>query len=106
MRSIDRIDPFRLICSLQVFEATNAIRDVLIEKYDPIMGLSTVHRGLEDFLKRPVADESLVDARTSSYCFSLVALAKFILLLPPEVLEDELPRLKITLITVSHNPSG
>ncbi|KIO19258.1 hypothetical protein M407DRAFT_11490 [Tulasnella calospora MUT 4182] len=84
---------------LNVFEATNAIRDVLIEKCDPIMGLSTVNRGLEDFLKRPAAEESLVDARTSSYCFSLVALAKFILLLPGEVLEDELPRLKGTLIT-------
>lgn len=84
----------------QVFEATNAIRDVLIEKCDPILGLSTVHRSLEGFLKRPAPEESLVDARTSSYCFSLVALAKFILLLPAEVLEDELPRLKNTLITV------
>ncbi|KAG8938284.1 suppressor of tub2 mutation [Tulasnella sp. 408] len=84
---------------LNVFEATNAIRDVLIEKCDPILGLSTVHRSLEGFLKRPAPEESLVDARTSSYCFSLVALAKFILLLPAEVLEDELPRLKNTLIT-------
>lgn len=84
---------------LNVFEATNAIRDVLIEKCDPILGLSTVHRNLEDFLKKPAVEESLAEARTSSYCFSLVALAKFILLLPPEVLEDELPRLKGTLIT-------
>lgn len=73
----------------------------MIEKCDPILGLSTVHRNLEDFLKKPAVEESLAEARTSSYCFSLVALAKFILLLPPEVLEDELPRIKGTLITVS-----
>ncbi|KAG8992281.1 suppressor of tub2 mutation, partial [Tulasnella sp. 427] len=91
---------------LNVFEATNAIRDVLIEKCDPIMGLATVHRGLEDFLKRSVVDETLVDARTSSYCFALVALAKLMLLLPPEVLEDELPRLKNTLITALSDSSS
>lgn len=84
----------------QVFEATNAIRDSLIETFDPILGLATVHRSLVDFLKKPAPDASSSDVQSSSYCFCLVAIAKFILLLPSEVLEDELPRIRGSLITV------
>lgn len=72
----------------------------MIEKSDPLLGLATVHRTIEDFLKKAIPDEGLADARISTYCFALVAMAKFILLLPAEVLEDELPRMKGTIMTV------
>ncbi|KAG8929562.1 suppressor of tub2 mutation [Tulasnella sp. 418] len=88
----------RYVARQNVYEATSGVRDALIERSDPVFGLTTIHRNLEDFLKKPPPDSSLVDAKTSSYCFGLVAIAKFILMLPPEVLEDQLPRIKGLLI--------
>jgi CLIP-associating protein 1/2 len=46
----------------------------------------------------PLADDEEVKAAT--YAFGLMALGKFILRLPAEIAEEELPRLKGTLITV------
>jgi len=39
------------------------------------------------------------ESKASSYAFGLIALAKFALRLPAEVLEEELPRLKHTLVS-------
>lgn len=87
--------------SLQAYEGTNAIRDALVEKCDPVIGLTIVHQDLDAFLKRSTKDDSITDAaRTTSYSFCLVAMAKFILLLPAEVLEDELPRVQGSLLKV------
>lgn len=41
------------------------------------------------------------EEKSASYAFGLIALGKFILRLPAEILEDELPRLKQTLTSVS-----
>ncbi|KAI0269241.1 clasp N terminal-domain-containing protein [Gloeopeniophorella convolvens] len=72
----------------RVLEATTTIRDALTSRVEAVYGLTTLHAALVAF-------------RTSaagSYAFGLLALAKFVLRLPAEVLEDELPRLKTTLI--------
>ncbi|KAG8899341.1 suppressor of tub2 mutation [Tulasnella sp. 403] len=80
-------------------EATNIIRDELIKKSDPILGLAIVHRKLDEYLRGgTVSDPTLADTTTSSYCFALLTIAKFILLLPAEVLEDELPRVRDSLL--------
>lgn len=57
-----------------------------------------MHSSLRTFLAEPALD---VGAKAGSQAFGLIALGKFILRLPTEVLEEELPRLKQTLITVS-----
>lgn len=41
------------------------------------------------------------ESRALSHAFGLLALGKFILRLPTEILEDELPRLQLTLSQVS-----
>ena len=48
----------------------------------------------------PVDVEDGAELKTTSYCFGLSALGKFIRRLPGEILEEELPRLKDTLISV------
>lgn len=44
--------------------------------------------------------EDGAELKTMSYCFGLSALGKFIRRLPGEILEEELPRLRDTLISV------
>lgn len=48
--------------------------------------------------------EDSAELKTMSYCFGLSALGKFIRRLPGEILEEELPRLKDTLISVGSIP--
>lgn len=88
--------------STNVFEATNTIRNIMIDKFDPILGLSAIHKSLEAFLKSYQSETSNDSVRTSSYAFALIGLAKYILLLPAEVLEDELPRIRPSLLKVSN----
>lgn len=57
-----------------------------------------MHGSLRGFLAEPALDAG---AKAGSHAFGLIALGKFILRLPAEVLEEELPRLKQTLIAVS-----
>ena len=52
------------------------------------------------FLAMPLEDPTLLDARSASHAFGLLALGKIALRLPAEVLEEELPRLKGTLTAV------
>lgn len=56
-----------------------------------------MHSSLRGFLAEPASD---VGTKAGSHAFGLIALGKFILRLPAEVLEEELPRLKQTLIAV------
>jgi CLIP-associating protein 1/2 len=81
--------------------ATNTIRDALITKIETVYGLTTVHGSLRAFLAEPVPGSSSQDAHDATLAFGLVALGKFILQLPAEILEDELPRLKGTIVSVS-----
>lgn len=94
------IDPTIVI---QVFEATFAIRDALTERIEAVYGLTTLHGCIKSFTSIPpppdVGDGA--ELKTMSYCFGLSALGKFIRRLPGEILEEELPRLKDTLISVS-----
>lgn len=87
---------------VQVFEATFAIRDALTERIEAVYGLTTMHGCVKSFTSVPpppdVEDGS--ELKTMSYCFGLSALGKFIRRLPGEILEEELPRLKDTLISV------
>lgn len=56
-----------------------------------------MHSSLRSFLAEPALDTGV---KAGSHAFGLIALGKFILRLPTEVLEEELPRLKQTLIAV------
>jgi CLIP-associating protein 1/2 len=66
-----------------------------------VYGLTTVHGSLRAFLAEPVPSSSSQDAHDATLAFGLMALGKFILQLPAEILEDELPRLKGTIVSVS-----
>lgn len=67
-------------------------------RIEPVYGLTTMHSSLRAFLAESVLDPF---AKAASHAFGLIALGKFILRLPTEVLEEELPRLKQTFISVS-----
>ena len=85
----------------QVLQATNLFRDVLTSRIEPVYGLTTLHASLKAFRESPPPVSSDVESRALSYAYGLIALGKFILRLPGEVLEEELPRLRSTLISVS-----
>lgn len=65
--------------------------------------MTTMHAALRAFSNKDPSSISLKSAtvKAASYAFGMIAIGKFILRLPFEVLEDELPRLKTTLLTVS-----
>ncbi|CAK5276018.1 unnamed protein product [Mycena citricolor] len=82
-----------------VLEATNTIRDALTTRIEPVYGLTTMHASLKAFNALPHPESSSESTKSSSYAFGLIALGKFVLRLPGEIAEEELPRLKSTLIT-------
>jgi CLIP-associating protein 1/2 len=66
-----------------------------------VYGLTTLHGCLKAFqIVEPPANAN-TDTKSASVAFGLMALGKFILRLPAEIAEEELPRLKTTLVTVS-----
>ncbi|KAG1753830.1 clasp N terminal-domain-containing protein [Suillus paluster] len=81
--------------AIDVLEATKTIRDALATRIEPVYGLTTMHGSLRAFVAEPSSDASAKDA---SHAFGLIAVGKFVMRLPAEVLEEELPRLKSTLI--------
>ena len=60
-----------------------------------------MHASVRAFRDSALALGSSAEIKDGTYAFGLIALGKFMLRLPAEVLEDELPRLKATLIAVS-----
>jgi len=84
----------------QVLEGTNAIRDALTSKADPVYGLTTMHASLRLFYSDAPPTPEDEEIKAATYAFGLMALGKFILRLPAEIAEEEIPRLKGTLITV------
>lgn len=86
---------------MQVLEATTNIRDTLTGKLDPVYGLTTMHASLRAFQLEAAPTPSGEEAKSSTYAFGLMALGRFILRLPAEIAEEEIPRLKGTLISVS-----
>ncbi|KAH9999414.1 clasp N terminal-domain-containing protein [Russula vinacea] len=67
-------------------------------KQQAVYGLTILHAALVSFRASPIPPSCSEETKASSYAFGLIALAKFALRLPAEVLEDELPRLKHTLV--------
>ncbi|KAF5388162.1 hypothetical protein D9615_000202 [Tricholomella constricta] len=84
---------------LNVLEATNTIRDALTAGIEPVYGLTTMHASLRAFHAEPCPESSSEDVKSAAYAFGLIALGKFVLRLPAEIAEEELPRLKGTLIS-------
>jgi len=91
---------------LNVMEATNTIRDALVIQIEPVYGLTTMHASLRAF--QADKHHSLSDdvIKAASYAFGMIALGKFVLRLPAEVLEEELPRLKGTLISALNDKTS
>ena len=82
-----------------MLEATATIRDALVERVEPVYGLTTLHASLKSFMaEAPPTD--MQEEKQQSYAYGLMGLAKFMKRLPAEILEDELPRLKQTLASV------
>jgi CLIP-associating protein 1/2 len=59
-----------------------------------------MHASLRTFNVEAHHTSSDEEVKSVAYAFGLIALGKFILRLPAEVAEEELPRLKGTLISV------
>lgn len=71
---------------------------MLASRTEPVYGLTTLHASIRAF--RDLSSNADLEIQNGTYAFGLIALGKFILRLPAEVLEDELPRLRITLTSV------
>jgi len=84
---------------VNVLEATSTIRDALTAKLDPVYGLTTIHACLRSFYAEAPPSPADKEVKAATYAFGLIALGKFILRLPAEIAEEELPRLKGTLIS-------
>jgi len=87
-------------------EATNTIRDALAFRIEPVYGLTTMHASLRAFQADPHHPLSDDLVKAASYAFGMIALGKFVLRLPAEILEEELPRLKGTLIPALNDSSS
>lgn len=87
-------------------QATTQLRDLLTSRIEPVYGLTTMHASIRAFRGSPIPSTADSDVKNGTYAFGLIALGKFILRLPAEVLEDELPRLRSTLISVSSLLTG
>ena len=85
---------------VQIMESANTIRDAITGRLDPVYGLTTLHASLLVFQLEDPPTSSSAETKASTYAYGLIALGKFILRLPAEILEEELPRLKSLLISV------
>ncbi|KAG6812660.1 hypothetical protein H0H92_001610 [Tricholoma furcatifolium] len=91
---------------LTVLEATSTIRDALTASIEPVYGITTMHASLRTFYAEPRPEFSDEDIKSATYAFGLIAVGKFILRLPAEIAEEELPRLKGTLISALNDKSS
>ncbi|KAF8528882.1 clasp N terminal-domain-containing protein [Hysterangium stoloniferum] len=93
-----------------VDEGTLTIRDAQVELMNErnyaLYGLSTMNICLKGFLSQPLPPFASQDARLRGYAFGLVTMAKFIIKLPADILEEELPKIKSTLIEAYLNPQA
>ncbi|KZT33731.1 hypothetical protein SISSUDRAFT_992747, partial [Sistotremastrum suecicum HHB10207 ss-3] len=77
-----------------ILEATEAIYTEISQRTDPVYGLTTTSACLRQFHIRPPPATASPDQKIKSHAFGLRALSLFAVRLPPEVLEEELPRVK------------
>ncbi|KAI0356623.1 hypothetical protein OH77DRAFT_1423568 [Trametes cingulata] len=96
----------RYCAQMTVMQATNLFRDTLTSRIEPVYGLTTLHACLRAFRNAPPPPSATTEIRDGTYAFGLIALGKFFLRLPAEVLEEELPRLRSTLISALTESSG
>ncbi|KAJ7283886.1 clasp N terminal-domain-containing protein [Mycena rebaudengoi] len=96
----------RYCCYHNVLEATNTIRDALTTRIEPVYGLTTMHASLRSFSAEVYPSSSSEEVKSTTYAFGLIALGKFVLRLPAEIAEEELPRLKVTLISALNDKSS
>ncbi|KAJ6510018.1 clasp N terminal-domain-containing protein [Mycena vitilis] len=96
----------RYCCHHSVLEATNTIRDALTTRIEPVYGLTTMHASLRAFSSEAYPPSASEEVKAASYAFGLIALGKFILRLPAEIAEEELPRLKNTLISALNDKTS
>ncbi|OSC99183.1 hypothetical protein PYCCODRAFT_1480052 [Trametes coccinea BRFM310] len=96
----------RYCAQMTVMQATNLFRDTLTSRIEPVYGLTTLHACLRAFRDTPPPPSATTEIRDGTYAFGLIALGKFFLRLPAEVLEEELPRLRSTLISALTESSG
>ncbi|KAL0572246.1 suppressor of tub2 mutation [Marasmius crinis-equi] len=87
-----------------ILEATNTIRDALTSKIEPVYGLTTMHASLKVFHSEPPRESA--EVKNATYAFGLIAIGKFILRLPAEIAEEELPRIKGTLISALNDTTS
>ncbi|KAG9126783.1 suppressor of tub2 mutation [Ceratobasidium sp. 392] len=83
----------------QVLQGTNAIRDALTAAVEPVFGLATANGCLVSFLSDPPPSPELEAVRVNSWAYGLVGMAKLAMRLPPDILEEEIPRIRSTLTT-------
>lgn len=92
------------VVPLQVDEGTLTIRDAQVELMNErnytLYGLSTMSLCLKAFLAQPIPSYASNDSRIRAHAFGLVTMAKFIIRLPADILEEELPKMKLTLTEV------
>ncbi|KAG7097228.1 hypothetical protein E1B28_004599 [Marasmius oreades] len=96
----------RYCSKFSVLEATNTIRDTLTSKIEPVYGLTTMHASLKAFYAEPAPSFATNGAKSATYAFGLIAIGKFILRLPAEIAEEELPRIKGTLISALNDTTS
>lgn len=83
----------------QVLQGTNAIRDALTAAVEPVFGLATASGCLLTFLDEAPPSPELEVVRANSWAYALVGIAKIMMRLPPDILEEEIPRIRGTLTT-------
>jgi len=84
----------RAVADATVLEATNAVRETLGSSTDAVYGLATLHACLLGALKKI----STPSAAVGTYVFGLNGMNRYILRLPAQVLEEELPRIRPLLL--------
>ncbi|KAK1231726.1 suppressor of tub2 mutation [Marasmius sp. AFHP31] len=94
----------KYLVSERVLEATNTIRDALTSKIEPVYGLTTMHASLKSFHSEPSRGSE--EVKSATYAFGLIAIGKFILRLPAEIAEEELPRIKGTLVSALNDTTS
>lgn len=93
--------------SEQVLQGTNAIRDALTAAVEPVFGLTTANGCLLAFLDEAPPSPELEAVRANSWAYGLVGMAKLVMRFPPDILEEEIPRIRSTLTTaISYEPSA
>ncbi|KAF8592524.1 hypothetical protein K439DRAFT_1400409 [Ramaria rubella] len=84
-----------------VDEGTLAIRDAQVELVNErnytLYGLSTMDLCLKNFLAQPTPSFASQNAKLRAHAFGLITMAKFIIRLPADILEEELPKIKLSL---------